>query len=55
MAKAMTREALAAYNSALALNPNLPDAQCNLGNLLKHHNDFAGAKRCYTQAWRRAL
>ena len=49
MQKEMYSDAIEAHQHILSINPNSWDAHCNLGNLLKHTGDRAGAKRCFTQ------
>lgn len=52
MQKEMYAQAIDAYQKTLAIDPNLPDTHCSLGNLLKHTGERAAAKQCYTNAIR---
>ena len=42
--------AVAAYGQVLAMKPDFPEAQCNLGNALKDQGDLQGAVAAYGQA-----
>ena len=44
------REAIAAYQRSLALNPDFPDAHVNLGGLLIERGEFAAAMPHYHRA-----